>query len=248
MYKLDDIVSEFLASKGKPENQRPRFYTIAVAGMRELHLDVNGTVKVVALTINDNDTVDLPSDFIRYNKIGIVGGDGRIQCLNMDSSINMNPTLDACGNSVPQPAVQGNVNVNLYTGYFYGVNATKGGVFGLGGGQSSIGYYRLDRAKNQLLLANMNILLGRQIIMEYIGDLESEDQDFFVSPFVVQTIKDWISWQYIYDDRNTSVGEKEQKRREYFNSRRISALRYKSSTPEEWASELRKSNTAAVRW
>lgn len=244
-YTLDNIVSEWIAQKGKPENQRSRLYAIAVAGLREIHMDINGVVKVVQLTINDNDTVDLPMDFIRYTRIGILGGDGRILSLNMDNSISILPVYDSCGNLVSTPT--DNITTDGgYTGYFYGVG--DGGQFGLGGGQSSIGYYRYDRAANQLLLANMNTYVSSTIILEYVADLSSTDGDFFVSPFVIQALKDWLSWQYIVDDRNTSLGEKQMKRNEYFNSRRIANNRYSSSLPEEWASELRKTNQASPRF
>ena len=240
MYTVDQVVSEWLAQKGKPENQRSRIYSIAVAGLRELHMDINGIVKIVELSINDNDTVDLPCGFLRYSKIGIIGDDGRIQCMNMDNSISANPVYDSCGNRVVTPN-------NGSGGYFYGISTGDGGNFGIGGGQSNIGYYRLDRGKNQLLLANLNIT-GRTIVMEYISDLTSEDDDFFVSPFVIDAIKMYISWQYCYDDRNTSSGEKMMKRNEYFNSRRIANNRYSSSTVSEWLSALRQFNCASVRW
>lgn len=247
-YQLMDVVSEWIAQKGKPENQRSRLYAIAVAGLRELHMDINGVIKIVSLSINDNDTVDLPIDFIRYTRIGIVGGDGRIISLNEDNSLSLLPLVDSCGNRVARNPDSGTVDFP-FNGYFYGLDLSNGGQFGLGGGQSAIGYYRYDRAANQLLLANMNQYLSREIVMEYIADLSSADSgDFFVSPFIIDALKMYISWQYVYDDRNTSAGEKMMKRNEYFNSRRLANNRYSSSTPSEWLSGLRESNMAAVRW
>jgi hypothetical protein len=247
---LMDVVNEWLASKGKPENQRARLYTIALSGLREMHLDVNGIIKIVELCINDNDTVDLPNDFINYRKIGIAGADGRIHTLGRDNRINMAP---ACGldGRIIQPG--NNSDIPFYglpfSGSFMGLTDGNGGVFGIGGGNNSLGYYRFNRQTGQLWLSNLGFPVGCTIIVEYIADISNGDgEDFIVHPYIVQTIKDWMSWQYIFDDKNSSLGDKNAKRFEYFNSLRISKNRYGSSSPEEWAQALRASNSATVRF
>lgn len=252
MYTLKSIVKEWIAENGKSEAQLARFYTIAVSGLRELNIDVNGIVKIVQLSINDNDTVDLPNDFINYSKIGIVGSDGRIHCLGRDNSINLNPSYNDCGTQVSNPNTTG-IDYPFYglpfAGCFYGLLDGSGAQFGIGGGNNNIGYYRLDRANNRLVLANMNILSGTSLIMEYVSDIESgEDGDFILHPYFIQTIKSWISWRYVIGDRNTNGGEKEMRRREYFNSFRIAKARYGNSTIEEWLSCLRAANTGSVRF
>lgn len=251
MYVLRDICREWVAENGKSEAQMARIYTIALSGLRELNTDVNGIIKIVQLHINDNDTVDLPNDFLNYSKIGILGGDGRIHALNRDNSISLSPTYNACGNEVRTPNTVG-VDVPFYgvpfAGLFYGLVSGGGGIFGIGGGNSTIGYYRLNRPSNQLWLANMNLLCGTSLIMEYVSDVSSDSGDFEIHPYIIQTIKDWISWKMVVGDRNTSIGEKDMRRREFFNSFRLSKARYGASTIEEWASSLRAANSAAVRW
>lgn len=247
-YKLQDIVSEWLVENGKNESQRARLYTIALSGLRELHLDVNGIVKIVELCINENDTVDLPTDFIRYSKIAVAGNDGRIYTLGRDNSINLSPSCGDQGrtftNSNPIDAFTG----YPFSGYFYGVNGFTGGVFGLGGGTNNYGYYRYKRETNQLWLTNLSLPSGCTIVLEYISDINSDGDDFIVHPYIIQTIKDWISWKYVAGDRNTNLGEKQLRQKNFYNSLRIAKNRYASCTPEEWAIELRKTNTASVRF
>lgn len=243
-YLLKNIVKEWISENGKSEAQFARLYTIALSGLREMNMDVNGIIKIVELAINDNDTVDLPEDFMNYSKIGILGTDGRIHCLGVDNSISMNPVHNDCGDQIANP------NTGFpYSGAFYGFNGGDGGIFGIGGGNNNIGYYRLDRASNQLWLANMSFLGGAGIILEYIADVNaSSEGDFEIHPFIIQTIKDFISWKYVNGDRNTSLGEKQIRRNEYFNSLRISKHRYGSSTIEEWYSALRTQNQATPRF
>lgn len=247
-YTLMDIVSEFIAENGKAENQRARLYTIALSGLRELNTDVNGITKIVELTINANDTVDLPNDFLNYSKIGILGRDGRIHSLNRDNSIGMNQSHNACGEEVSvQPNNGGDPFYGMpYSGAFYGLG--QGAQFGVGGGNSGIGYYRLSKSSNQLYLSNMNILAGTSLILEYVADVESDGVDFSVNAFIIETIKMYISWRYVMGDRNTSLGEKQTRERLYYNALRISKARYGSSTPEEWAAALRSTSQATVRF
>lgn len=252
MYLLQEICSEWMAENGKAENQRARIYTIGVSCLREINMDVNGLIKTVCLTVNANDTVDLPTDFMRYSKIGIIGSDGRVYCMGIDNSITLAPVYDSCGNPVRRSDLTSTggliENWGIGGGAFYLTEATKGGAFGLGGGNNNLGYYRLDRATNQLWLSNLAPNLGGSIVVEYVADVASEDGDFLVHPFIVQTVKDWIMWKYVAGDRNTSLGEKQMRRSEYFNSLRLSNNRYSASTPEEWMQQLRISNMASVRW
>jgi len=243
-YKLLEICQEWILENGKSENYRARVYTIALSGLRELHLDVNGIVKIVEMCINDNDTVDLPNDFVNYRKIGIVGADGNIHSLGRDTDMSL---LPACGIEGREISLGNNGNPfdgMPYMGPFGSMNG-NGGLFAVGGGNNNIGYYKLNRKTNQLWLTGLNTLsqLGftrvNSIVMEYIADINSDGDDFIVHPFAIQAIKRWISW---------SLDDSEKKRREYYNALRICKARYGSSTIDEWYAALRAKNTATVRF
>lgn len=252
-YKLKEICSEWIIENGRSQNQIDRIYTIALSGLRELHLDVNGIIKIVEMCINDNDTIDLPNDFVNYRKIGIVGADGNIHSLGRDTDMSLMPACDIEGRQINLGDNSSVFNGMPYTGPFGSMNG-NGGLFAVGGGNNNIGYYRLNRKTNQLWLTGLNTLsqLGFtrvcSIIMEYVADINSDGEDFIVHPFAVQTVKDWVSWRMVFTDRNTSGGDKEQRRREYFNSRRICQARYGSSTIDEWYAALRTKPTATVRF
>lgn len=258
-YLLSDIVNEKLVELAHGQNsQEARIYQFALSGLRELHMDIAGLIKVVELTINDNDTVDLPNDFLSYSKIGLCGDDGRIHTLGLDNDLCMNQTFNNCGVPIKHSQLQssdGFVGDGI-TGFggwglntaFFGLYNNPGSMFGLGGGNNQNGYFRYNRATNQLLLANL-WCHTTSIILEYISDVSvSAEGDFIVHPYEIQTIKDWISWKYCYDDRNVSANDKGYKERVYWNSRRQMNNRYNSSTIAEWGEALRKSNTAAVRF
>lgn len=255
-YFLIDIVREFNIARGVDADDRfKQLYFIGTDGMRELHMDINGLVKIAELTVNDTDTVDLPSDYMQYSKVGLCGSDGRIHSLGLDNDLCLNKVYNDCGVRQPHqqfPTSDGisfaEGSVSNPWGAYPWILGEQGGLYGLGGGNNVNGYFRYDRAANQLLLANLSIPT-ESIILEYISDLSATAEgDFIVHPFEIEAIKRWISWRMILDDRNYSAGEKNNRERLFYNARRKMNLRYNATTTQEWAEALRKSNTATVRF
>lgn len=253
MYTLTDIVNEFLIEKGDSSaNRFAQLYAIGLSGLREIHQDVNGIIKIAELDINSNDTVDLPNDYIQYSKVGICGDDGRIHSLGLDNKLCLNKVYNDCGVQIKHSQFQSADSSFVGNGVFpfLGIlsNPTnQGGMFWLGGGQNAFGYFRYDRASNQLLLSNLHVRCHK-IIIEYVADINIDGGDFIVHPFIIETVKRWISWRMIIEDRNFGAGEKDYRQRVFNNSYRKSNLRYNSSTIQEWTEALRKNNTATTRF
>ena len=62
----------------------------ALRGIREMGFDIMKRIKSLKLEINtNNDTVELPDDFVDYTKIGVVGGDGLIYVFGENKNQNM---------------------------------------------------------------------------------------------------------------------------------------------------------------
>ena len=254
MYTLSDVCNELLIEIGESQpNKFARMYQIGLSGLREINTDVNGIIKIIELTINSNDTVDLPDDFMQYSKIGVYGSDGRIHSLGLDNSLSLNKVYSNCGVPIKHNEFPTLDEFTMFNNGFYpffgvvGNPLINGGLFGLGGGQNGYGYFRFDRQSNQLLLSNLHID-NYKIVMEYVADVNSSEGDFQVHPFIIQTIKDWILWKWIVNDRNFSSAEKQNRSHIYYNSRRLSNNRYGSHTIQEWSEALRKSNTATTRF
>ena len=71
--ELEDIINELLVEEGKTsENEFLRYFKLGMNGLKELNFDVSGGVRTVELVVDPNTlTVNLPSDYVRYTKIGI---------------------------------------------------------------------------------------------------------------------------------------------------------------------------------
>ena len=61
---------------------------IAMRGIRELGFDVTARVKSLKRSVESNNTVILPEDFVDIVKLGVVDGDGVIRVFKQNKNIN----------------------------------------------------------------------------------------------------------------------------------------------------------------
>jgi hypothetical protein len=98
---LDQLVREYLRTKGDVGlNRYELFYIHGVNALRELAIDFVSTPKSVSLPINDNDTVDLPCDYVNYISVSAIGFDGFLHGLGKNTAINITQYYDKCGKQV----------------------------------------------------------------------------------------------------------------------------------------------------
>jgi hypothetical protein len=229
MRKLEEIVREFyIESLGasQTDERYPRFLQIAISGLRDLNQDIKSISTDALLPVNDNLTVDLPSDYIDYELIGIVRN-GRILSFGLNSNAAPLP-LDDCGNSL----VASDINTDSTSGggSFIGYNSAAfnkdgqfvGRRFGLGGGGNSLGTYKVFKSKGYIALNNFS---GDEIILRYMSNLEQVDGNFVVDPFMVESLKAWMWWKYIQRSRSYGGGEKQLAQADYNKEKRKSQIR-----------------------
>lgn len=251
-YTLDSLVREFLLEIGDTSGGRyARCYTIAISGFRELHFDVSGAPQTAYIDITNLDTFPVPSDYVKYIKIGALNGMGEIIALGQNDDLALNREVNSCGGPIDHPMPQtangiGFIGWDGYADNFRNGEMT-GRMFGIGGGNSPMGYYKFDAANGQFQLDHLNIGID-QIILEYLADLSLVDGDFPVHPFLIQTIKNWISWKLIANDKNVAVSQKDYAEHAYWKSYRTSVRRFSSNTFDEWVAAFRLSNKQSPRY
>lgn len=224
---LDEVIKSLLIQQGETsEHKYMQYLDIAIRGLKELTFDILMQVKVASLDVNSNLTVDLPKDYINYAKIGICGSDGRIQTLGFDEQICIANNIDTCGNPT-SGGQRGNEN---YSGNYRNGEAT-GGLYGLGGGQNSNGYYRIDREKNQIALSSD--LDGNKLILEYISDGSSVNGDMKVNAMAEEALRAYVYWKLVQRRRNVPLQEKEAARRDFYNEKRLARARIVNFTPDQ---------------
>ena len=98
--KLDKVVREFMVEDlglDQMDRRYPRLLQIAINGLRDLNHDSpHFGIKEVVLDMNDNDTVDLPEDFLDYFAIGTCNDDGELQVICKNDNLCVSGR-DDCG-------------------------------------------------------------------------------------------------------------------------------------------------------
>ena len=249
-YTLSQIVNELLAELGESQtNKFPRFYQFGLSFLRRTNFNTTGFPKVVELTINSNDTADLPADYVRYLRIALCIN-GRLYSLGLDESLCLNKSYNDCG--VPQGHTNSQSQANAF-GFIGGpliadnyVNGEfVGRMFGIGADNNCYGYYRIDQNSRQIVFSEL--AQTSSVILEYLADVEiAPDGDFQVHPFAVEALKDWIHWKY-KQRSSKPLGEQQLAQQNFNESNRLMRLMLNSSTKEEWVAALATGNMAAPK-
>ncbi len=269
-YTLTAIVNEMLAEEGHGQTNRfARYYQFGLSFLRRTNFNTSGFPKVKELTINSNDTADLPCDYVRYTRIALCI-DGRLYCLGLDNSLCLNENYNDCGvpighgnsgngdliNSIPfvgTPLIAD----NYVNGEFVGR------MFGIGADNNVFGYYRINQKTNQILFANLTSPSDAftstnnsdgvnssgttpTVVLEYLADMSIEDGDFQVHPFAVEALKDWIQWKY-KQRSSKPLGEQQLAQQNFNESNRLMRMMFNSSTKEEWVAAFASGNMASPK-
>ena len=87
---LDEIIQNLLIDEGKnSEAEYLRYLNIGLRGLKELNMDVGKDIKSIELTVGSNGSVDFPSDYIGYTKIGRADSDGRVHVLGIEQPLQV---------------------------------------------------------------------------------------------------------------------------------------------------------------
>jgi hypothetical protein len=243
-YTLDQVVREYIIETDSAEQKYFKFLQLGISGLRELNMDISGMPKVVELEINsDTDTVVLPQDFIDYTFIGVCGANGTLQSLGLNNKTCLPVGKNDCGsyvankNKFPQGSGTTSVSSASWSDH-YRNGQLVGKFYGLGGGNNSIGEYKINKAQGTILIgANSNI---STIVLEYIADVESVDGDFIVHPYLIEAIKAYIYHKERAFNDKYPLGVKQLAERKYRDARRKVTARYMSFTKDEALQTIRK--------
>lgn len=242
---LDECCRELFLEHGlATEHKLYRAIQLGISCIRGLNMDVSGIPKVLILTPNKNQTVDLPDDYIDYVRIGLVDEKGIVRDLGLNENLALPRQTNDCGqliNTIGAPSQNtidggfGNISPNTYYADHFRNGEPTGRFFGLGGGNNSNGYYKIDVQNNFILLERF---VGNNLYLEYLAEPSIKDGSYQIHPFIVETVKLFIGYRMI------DKGMKE----DYIIERRKSKARYANFNWQEMLSAMRLANKAAPRF
>lgn len=253
--KLEQVVREFLIETGRSEHRFTQALQFGISCLRELQFDVTGSPVIVNLPVNDNDTVDLPNDYLNYIRIGYVDQSGRFKELGRNKSIALNRNINDCGKRGQRTGTNYTDDRYDYIDVYYPseyyashfVNGENiGRFYGAGGGNNVRGSFRIDKNYNQIQLENYQG--GDTLTLEYLADPNKSEGEFDIHPFAVETVKAWIDWKINFNNPNIPLGYSEQKRLLYSRNKKMLMSRMSSMSVQDMLQSFRKGNKASPKF
>ncbi len=165
---LAEIIYQYIDQAKLASAEFRRLWTIGVRGVEEVGMDVHMTPKTVKLMVNANKTVDLPSDYFGFSKVGVFNANGEVATLRRNPNltaykIDLNDRLtsntdDTLGDTY---RLQDMAYVNYFDGARY-VN-----IFGAGSKLNAAGEFDISEDLGILYLDND--FSYNYVVMEYLS-------------------------------------------------------------------------------
>jgi len=262
---ITEVVNDFLLTQDGSDYVNNVSETIvhnfALRGVRELGFDMLQRVRSLKLSVNSNDTVDLPDDFVQLSKIGVVGSDGLVHVLGENQNLNMSQkystdtggnTIDSDGDGVNDRVdakggtnslgIFGDDDHMVFSNYIYQNNI--GQIYGLGGGFYG-GQYRVNYDQNRIELGIKSEIT--EVVIEYIAD-EARSVNPTVHVEAEEALRSYIYYKLVERKSNVPMAEKNRARAEYYNERRKANARLQSFSKEEALKTIRKNFKQAPKY
>lgn len=194
--KLKRVVSMFLDANDKSMGDFDKAWIIAFRGMTTMGFSAEWEAKTVRLPVNGNLTVTFPSDYIMWNRIGVMNASGEISTLKINDSLTTfkdnNPNRIAqIYPDIPTLDLNGVIINPFYLGYYFG--NWYGPLFGLGNGLVQYGDIRIDE-KNGLIVLSPQYPYN-DIMLEYVN-CPQKDEDYQVHTCLQEALIAFLEWKF----------------------------------------------------
>jgi hypothetical protein len=231
---LETCVTAYLNESEQGIHKYYKLWNIACRAMDELGLDFFYTVKSVKLPINGNLTVTLPADYINYTKIGVFNDQSEVIPLKYNNKLTFFNDLQSTRAQNTEDDTLWNFycdNSPIFYNFWDGSNFYP--LYGLPSGQPFVGEFKIDNG-NGIILLNEGFSYP-YLVLEYIAS-PKEGQPYFVPIQFREAVIAYLRWKDIISlptSRRGNLGDKRDRRHEFYNERRIAMARYNPINLEE---------------
>lgn len=274
--KLSQIINDFIVTLDGDDYASnasdSAIRNFALRGIREIGFDLGKRIKSLKLSINSNDTVTLPDDFVDLTKIGIIDSDGIIRVFGNNKNINYSRKYEegTTGAAATQTFDSGPLDINsnqitdrvddktstnntssstddnldyyVFENYLY--QGGLGKLYGAGGGHLA-GEYRLNLDQNRIEVETNSGY--SEVVIEYVAD-EARSSDPEVHVYAEEALRSYMYYRIIERKSSVPANEKARARAEYYNERRKANARLSNFTKEEALKTIRKNFIQAPKY
>ena len=224
---LDECITAYLNESEQSNHKYFKLWHLAYDAMTQLGLDVFYSVKSIKLPINANLTVTLPADYLQYVKIGVLNDKGEVIPLGVNSKLTT--AYDLQSDRISRTQDPDSVSVynpesvwwyNFWTGYSFT------NLYGLPSGSPLIGSFKIDN-ENGVIVLNEHFSYD-YIILEYVSSPQ-EGGEYYVPVQFKEAVIAYLRWKDIIslpNSRKGTLGDKQMRRADFYNERRLAIARY----------------------
>jgi hypothetical protein len=270
--KLSQIIKDFILTLDGDDYAAnvsdSAIRNFALRGIREIGFDLGKKIKSLKRTIQDNDTIVLPDDYVDLVKIGVVDESGVIRVFGQNKNINYsekyktaNTTndsaagpLDITANLVKDTeesktatgntASSNDESLDYYVFENYLYQGGLGRLYGTGGGHLA-GAYRVNLDQNRIEIEGNDGY--SEVVIEYVAD-EARSTDPEVHVYAEEALRAYMYYKIIERKSSVPANEKARARAEYYNERRKANARLSNFTKEEALKTIRKNFMQAPKY
>jgi hypothetical protein len=240
---LDECINSYLDESEQSIHKYFKIWQLAFRVMTDLGIDFFYQIKSVKLPINPNFTVFLPSDCLKVSKVGVFNDMGEI------IPLYLNDKLSTFGQFSPDrlQKTQDNTLFNFFWGntplwYNFWTGNSFTTLYGMPSGAPFIGTYKIDNNAGVLLLGETYSY--DYVVLEYVASPQ-QDQQYYVPIQFKEAIIAGLAWldiRSLPSSRRGNLGDKRDRKTEFYNQRRLAWARYRPLSLEE-AAEWAQRNT-----
>lgn len=204
---LKTIVSYTLDENNSSDGDFDRLWVLAFRALVDMLFDITAEPITVRLPVNGNQTVNFPSDYLSWVKIGILNADGQVSTLKINNAISTFKDNNPNRLSQLDPDITDKLPILLnspfYVNYFY--NGMYQPLFGVGGGLIQYGECRVDE-ENRIVVLSPHFKYTH-IIFEYLSSPQ-RNGDYTVPIQAQEAIIAFIKWKNKTGTREEYIAEK----------------------------------------
>lgn len=246
---VKELVYKYISEASLTTAHYARLYDFAVRGAVDIGLDISQPPVTERLAVSANKTVAFPVGMAQWLKIGVLNENGEVSTILRNTSLTTYASTDPDRLSMNTDNTGHDSLGNVFTDYY--VNFYQQGslftLFGAGYTMDYAGEFRVDEANNLILLGND--FPHDYVIVEYIKSPEAEA--IIAVPLQAQealiAFLRWMDILSIPSGRRSNLGEKQIRRKEYYNQRRLARERIKLVRKHEFNDAIRLTNTLAQK-
>lgn len=241
---LDECVNSYIDESEQGIHKYFKIWQLAFRVMTELGIDFFYQIRTQKLAVNPNFTVELPADYVKWTKVGVLNDVGEIIPLRYNEKLTNFAQFDTDRLSKTQDNTLFNfflfntpIWYNFWTGNMFTI------LYGMPSGAPFVGNFKIDESSGVILLDET--FSYTYVMLEYIC-APQQGQTYYIPIQFKEAMIAGLAW---LDIRNVPAkthvhnSNVSMRRHEFYNQRRLAWARYRPlnlmEAYEHWLSTMR---------